>query len=363
MKDSVYWIWLQRSIGFGSNKISKILSNVSSIEDFYHSGLNYWNSLSIFTERELFYLSKSLEDSKRICEKCDRLGYKIISCVSDKFPKMLREIANPPCVLYVNGQLSALLNKCVSIVGSRDATVYGVQMASEISEDLAKAGITVVSGCAFGVDSASHRGAVLAKGTTIGVVACGLDYPYLVRNLALREQISNFGALISEFPPGYPVQRFNFPIRNRIISGMSPCTVVIEAGARSGAVVTATIAAEQGRDVFVIPVRFESPLSAGVNSLIEDGAKVVTCADDIIKLSFSNDFCNFQKKKDNPQKNIPEKFMPILKFIKNKSIHINDLKFLTKMPMNKLSVYLAKMELLGLVEQLPGKFYRINIEK
>ena len=363
MKDSIYWIWLQQSLGFGSNKILKILPNIDSIEDFYHSGLSYWNSLSIFTQKELFYLSKNLDDSKRICEKCDKLGYKIVSCMSDKFPKMLREITNPPCVLYVSGQLSVLSSDCVSIVGSRDATIYGVQMASEISEDLAKAGITVVSGCAFGVDSASHKGAISAKGMTIGVMACGLDYPYLVKNLALREKISNFGALISEYPPGYQVQKFNFPVRNRIISGMSPCTVVIEAGARSGAVITANIAAEQGRDVFVVPVRFDNPLSVGINSLIEDGARVVTCANDIIKSSFSNNSHVSYKKVNSQKINIPDKFKFILKFIENKKIHINDLKFLTKIPMNKLSIYLTKMELLGLVEQLPGKFYRISIEK
>ncbi len=363
MRDSVYWVWLQQSIGFGSNKILQILPNIISIEDFYHSGLSYWDSLSIFTKKELFYLSKNLDDSNKICEKCDKLGYKIVSCVSDKFPKLLKEISNPPCVLYVNGQLSVLSNSCVSIVGSRDATIYGVQMASDISKDLAKMGLTVVSGCAFGVDSASHRGAISSKGTTIGVLACGLDYPYLVRNLSLREQISNFGALISEYPPGYQVQKFNFPVRNRIISGMSPCTVVIEAGVRSGAVVTANIAAEQGRDVFVVPVNFDNPLSAGINSLIEDGAKVVTCANDIVKLSFSNNYCDFEKNTNSQKMNIPEKFKYILKFIKNKRTHINDLRFLTKIPMNKLSTYLIKMELLGLVKQLPGKFYQINVEK
>lgn len=367
MEDSIYFVWLQQALGFGSNKIPKIFSKVKSIEEFYHSGLSFWNSLEIFNKRELAALSKNLKDSEEIHNKCSKLGYNIIPYSSDKFPNILKHIPNPPCVLYVNGQSSVLQNKCISIVGSREASMYGVQMAHDLAKDLSNAGLTIVSGCAFGIDSAAHRGAISAKGTTIGVVACGIDYPYLVKNASIREQISNFGALISEYPPGYPIRKFNFPTRNRIISGLSFSTVVIEARERSGAIITANIAAEQGRDVFVVPVKFDSPLSKGINSLIEDGVKVVTCANDILKGSFNYKIDKIHiKKQSNNQKlteEIPEEFRPILNAIGNEKIQINDLKKKVKIPIRDLLISLTKMELLGLVVQFPGKFYKISIEK
>ena len=367
MSNFLYWIWLQNALGFGSNKLSEILLRVKSIEEFYHSGLSFWVSLSIFTQSEIFRLSESLDSAKKIYEKCVRLGYKIVTYESEKFPEMLKNIPNPPCVLYVSGSCSVLLKKCIAVVGSRNATIYGTQMAYEISKDLAKSGITVVSGGAFGIDSSAHKGAIDAKGNTIAVLACGIDYPYLVKNSSLRENITSFGAVISEYPPGYQVRRFNFPVRNRIISGLSQSTIVIEARKKSGAIITANLAAEQGRDVFVVPVQFENPLSEGINALIEDGAKVITCADDILKENFhvSGENANTDIK-GMPKKtsiNIPENFKFILDKMGNRKVHIDELRNLTKMPIYKLSVELSKMELEGFINKFPGKFYKLNIEK
>ena len=368
MSDFLYWIWLQNALGFGSNKLSEILLRVKSVEEFYHSGLSFWVSLSIFTQSEIFRLSESLDSAKKIYEKCVRLGYKIVTYESEKFPEMLKNIPNPPCVLYVSGSCSVLLKKCIAVVGSRNATIYGTQMAYEISKDLAKSGITVVSGGAFGIDSSAHKGAIDAKGNTIAVLACGIDYPYLVKNSSLRENITSFGAVVSEYPPGYQVRRFNFPVRNRVISGLSQSTIVIEARKKSGAIITANLAAEQGRDVFVVPVQFENPLSEGINALIEDGAKVITCADDILKENFHVSSKNININiniKESPKKsiNIPENFRFILDKMGNRKVHIDELRNLTKMPIYKLSVELSKMELKGFINKFPGKFYKLNIEK
>ncbi len=367
MSDFLYWIWLQNALGFGSNKLSEILLRVKSVEEFYHSGLSFWVSLSIFTQSEIFRLSESLDNAKKIYEKCFRLGYKIVTYESEKFPGMLKNIPNPPCVLYVSGSCSVLLKKCIAVVGSRNATIYGTQMAYEISKDLAKSGITVVSGGAFGIDSSAHKGAIDAKGNTIAVLACGIDYPYLVKNSSLRENITSFGAVISEYPPGYQVRRFNFPVRNRIISGLSQSTIVIEARKKSGAIITANLAAEQGRDVFVVPVQFENPLSEGINALIEDGAKVITCADDILKENFhvsgKNANIDIQEMPKKTNINIPENFRFILDKMGNRKVHIDELRNLTKMPIYKLSVELSKMELKGFINKFPGKFYKLNAEK
>ena len=367
MSNFLYWIWLQNALGFGSNKLSEILLRVKSVEEFYHSGLSFWVSLSIFTQSEIFRLSESLGSAEKIYEKCVQLGYKIITYESEKFPEMLKNIPNPPCVLYVSGSCSVLMKECIAVVGSRNATIYGTQMAYEISKDLAKSGITVVSGGAFGIDSSAHKGAIDAKGNTIAVLACGIDYPYLVKNSSLRENITSFGAVISEYPPGYQVRRFNFPVRNRIISGLSRSTVVIEARKKSGAIITANLAAEQGRDVFVVPVQFENPLSEGINALIEDGAKVITCANDILKENFHVSSKNVNIDiKEMPKKasiNIPENFKFILDKMGNRKVHIDELRNLTKMPIHKLSVELSKMELKGFINKLPGKFYKLNTEK
>lgn len=363
MNDCLYWIWLQRALGFGSNKLSDILSRAESLEEFYHSGLSFWVSLSLFTQSEIFRLSDNLDEAKRVYERCECLGYEILTYGSCRFPEMLKNISNPPCVLYVSGSSDVLSRKCVSIVGSRDATVYGTQMAYEISRKLASAGITVVSGGAFGIDSWAHRGAIDAKGSTVAVLACGIDYPYLVKNLSLREQISSFGVLVSEYPPGYQVRRFNFPVRNRIISGLSGSVVVVEARKKSGAIITANLAAEQGRDVFVVPVQFENPLSEGINALIEDGAKVITSADDLLLGSsqtrgISSIVTNVSKR---TKVDIPNCFKIILNKMGSKKVHIDELRYLTGMPISKLSVELSKMELKGIVTKFPGKFYKCNL--
>ena len=351
---------MQQALGFGSSKLPKILLKVKSIEDFYNLGLDSWISFSIFNKKELLYLSRSLKESKSIYEKCLNLGYKIVSYSSEDYPDLLRKIPDPPCVLYVNGDVSVLSGRCVSIVGSREASVYGSQMAYELARDFSNSGITVVSGCAFGIDSAAHKGAISSRGNTIGVMACGIDYPYLVRNLTLREKISSFGAVISEYPPGYQVQKFNFPVRNRIISGLSLATIIVEAGKQSGAVITANIAAEQGRDVFVVPVDFDSKLSEGINSLINDGVKAITCAEDVLRETYKNVSKNSLKEKKKLERkkiNIPEDLKFILDEIGDRRVHINDLKVCTKMSMAKLSSSLMKLELLKMVKHFPGKFY------
>lgn len=361
MSDLLYWIWLQQALGYGSNKLPEILRKVNSIEEFYHLGLSGWLSFSIFTNKELLNLSKDLSEPKKIFENCVRLGYKIVPYNSSKFPDILRKISSPPCLLYVSGRVSALCSKCISIVGSRNATIYGTQMAHEIAYDLSKMGVTIVSGCAFGADSAAHKGAIDARGETIGVMACGIDYPYLVKNSILRERITNYGALVSEFPPGCPIRRYNFPIRNRIISGLSRGTLIIEAAEHSGAIVTANIAAEQGREVFVVPVKFDNPLCQGVNLLIEDGAKVATCAEDIIKETFSElDKATLKTESKNncKTKRVPDKLQKILDLIGNQKIHVNQLVRISKIPINKISALLMRLELMGLVTHLPGKFYR-----
>ena len=375
INDTLYWMWLQNALGFGSVKINHILSRFHSILDFYESGLDFWISLSIFSKKELIKLSEPVEHFSQIYDRCKMLNYDIISLSSDKYPFLLKQISNPPILLYVKGNSALLNSKCVSIVGSRRASSYGVQMAFEISHNLSERGITIVSGGALGADSAAHRGSMSSHGSTICVLACGIDYPYLVQNEFLRNEISNYGALVSEYPPSHPIQSFNFPIRNRIISGLSYCTVIIEAGKKSGSLLTANIAADQGRDVYVVPVKFESYLSQGINDLISDGVKVVTSANDILNAISNFEFKSnsniiHKKKESNSIKTINEfnnkdikldgNDLKIFQSIVNDKIHIDDIVKKTKLSVKVISPILLRLELMGLISSLPGKFYKKN---
>lgn len=359
---SIYWIWLQKALGYGSHKVKRIFDFVDDVCEFYESGLSFWGSLSIFTERELVCLSNSLDYAKDLYEKCTQLGYHIVYYGSKYYPPLLCQIHNPPCVLYTKGKIPFLSSDCISIVGSRQGSVYGIEMAKSLAEDLSANGLTIVSGGALGIDSAAHIGALNVEGKTICVLPCGCAFPYLLQNLDLRNRIANDGLIVSEYPLFYPVQKFSFPLRSRIISGLSRAVIIIEAGNKSGSLLTANSAADQGRDVFVVPVKKESFLSKGIYSLISDGAKVVTSAEDIINSVFKYKSYRTNKKngKTNQTPTLTEECKKVLNKLKNRTTHIDDVTKLTGLPMNKLSSILVKLELLNLIEALPGKFYRLR---
>lgn len=283
-----YWIWLQNSLKYGNNKVRTVRLLYNNIKDFYNAGEMGWRLCGCFTIKEIENLkNNTLEAAESIIEKCIKLNYDIITLDSEFYPKLLKEIQNPPCVLYVRGDVRCLNSVLpISVVGTRSATRYGKEMAFEIARDMASKGTVVISGGALGVDSAAHEGALNAGGKTVAVLGCGINYPYLLKNSKLRKRISETGAVISEYPPDFPSAVYTFPIRNRIISGLSLGTLVIEAGEKSGSIITANLANEQNRDVFVVPVDEKSSVAKGAIELIRDGAQVVTCADDIL-----NNYC------------------------------------------------------------------------
>ncbi len=284
MEEIIYDIWLSKALKFTSGKVKFIKSLYNNISDFYNGGETEWRLSGCLTVKELENLkNEPLNNSVKEFELAQKLGYKVIPLFSEKYPHLLEQIYNPPGVLYVKGNVEILNSALpVSIVGTRRATCYGKQMAFEIGKNLSLAGATVVSGGAMGIDSAAHCGALSGGGNTIAVLGCGINYPYLMHNKKMREEISKTGAVISEFPPNYPGNIYTFPIRNRVIAGLSLGTLVIEAGEKSGSLISANFACEQNRDVFVVPVEESSPLSKGPMSLIKDGAQVITSAQDIL---------------------------------------------------------------------------------
>ncbi|WP_127580585.1 DNA-processing protein DprA [Paenibacillus koleovorans] len=212
-------------------------------------------------------------------------GIHVVTWYDEAYPVWLRHTSQPPWVLYASGDLSLLRRVSVAVVGTRTPTAYGKRVAHELSRDLADAGVTVVSGLARGIDSEAHRGALQSAGggSTIGVLGCALDTVYPPENRELYARIGKAGLLLSEFPLGTPVHPGLFPLRNRIIAGLTRGTLVVEAAERSGSLITSDLALGESRDVFAIPGPITSPKSAGTHKLLKEGAKTVTCAEDILE--------------------------------------------------------------------------------
>ena len=209
-------------------------------------------------------------------------GRFVITLADEAYPRLLLETADPPPLLYARGRLELLQQPALAIVGSRNATAQGERNAEEFAKALSGAGLTIVSGLALGIDAAAHRGGLAAQGSTVAVLGTGIDLVYPQRNAALAAEIAERGLLVSEFALGTPAAAHNFPRRNRLISGLARGCLVIEAALASGSLITARLAADQGREVFAVPGSIHSPLSKGCHALLKAGAKLVECAEDVL---------------------------------------------------------------------------------
>ena len=274
----IYWIWLQNICGAGS-VMPELLADAfdGSVVRLYEAEDSEYDALS-FVKKPLAdkLKNKSLTKAREIIAYCENEGVGIITPDSAMYPKRLGRIQGRPIVLYYKGVVPNLdLEVCIAEVGTRNMTEYGAQTAYAMAYDLARAGAIVVSGMAKGVDGMAHRGAIDAGGTTIAVTGCGIDRVYPAEHKSLMLDIIKKGAVITEFPPFTPPMGRNFPVRNRIVSGLSLGTLVIEAPTKSGALITAEVAMKQGRDVFAIPGKLGEMSSTGSNSLIKNGAKIL----------------------------------------------------------------------------------------
>lgn len=279
-----YWIWLQKALGSGA-VTDEIIRFFGSAEKVYEAGRNQWLETGLISDRVCRSLvSCSPSESYLVMKTCQDNGWAIITPDDDRYPPMLRTIRNFPLVLYVQGYTDVLTCPfSIGIVGTRDASSYGTDVAEAVSYTLAEAGCVVVSGGALGIDSRAHEGAIRAGGKTIAFLGSGLGNDYLKTNEALREAIAQNGALVSEFLPFTSPSRSTFPIRNRLISGMTQGLVVVEAGVHSGSLITAKCAVEQGRDIFAVPGNILNTGYLGTNNLIRDGAKAVFSVMDILE--------------------------------------------------------------------------------
>lgn len=281
----------------------------------------------------------------------------------EDYPENLKNIFDPPPVLYMQGTWLKSDVAAVAVVGTRSPSLYGRHVAEKISMELARRGVTVVSGMARGIDSFAHKGALEGGGRTVAVFGCGLNVIYPAENVKLRNRILKQGALVSEYPMARKPDRGNFPARNRIISGLSLGTIVVEAGERSGALITTQFALEQGREVFAVPGNIDAPKSRGPNLLIKKGAKLVGSAEDVIEEIppyVREAFLKEIKSGEKGEVKWTEEETKILSALESGISHIDALIEQSRLPAGKVSALLLTLELNGVVKQLPGKMFVVG---
>ena len=358
-----YWVWLSSLVKISPFKRYKLIEYFKDPALIWHSSEEELKKLPFLPRNIIEKLidRQMRKDTHNLLEKIQSEYIDVITFNDEYYPEYLKNIYDPPVAIYVRGKLIKD-ETTIAVVGSRNATTYGLGMAESLSHDLSKKGITVASGMARGIDSRAHTGALKAGGRTIAVLGCGLNIVYPYENKELMKKICDNGAVISELLPGVPPIPFNFPARNRIISGISKGVVIIEANERSGSLITANYALEQGRDVFAVPGNINSRNSIGTNRLIRDGAKIVLDVADILdELNLSNGVnnisCKINKRSpfadfDSEEKTIAEKLM-------EGPVHIDTIARDCGFSVQLVGSVLVMLELSGFVEQLPGKFYKL----
>ncbi len=373
--EDVYRIWLAQCLGAGSDYLTAI-GEFGSAKEFYDADKTEWRMLGIFKPSQLEKLSaRDLSSAARYEQICRNNSWHIIPQDSEYYPHHLKNIKNAPALLYVNGDIECLKAKlCISIVGAREASNYGKEVAFRLAASLARAGAVVVSGGALGIDSASHEGAINAGGKTVAVMGCGLGAAYLPENEALRSSVSKNGAVISEYPPLSKPARASFPMRNRIISGMSLMTVVVEASERSGSLGTAKHAISQGRDVGAVPGDVISSAYVGSNLLLSEGAKHISSAADVLEdyvyiypelIDLSRVERTLERKAAEPVKkrapdSLTERQASVYELFGSEPLSFDLLATKSGLDAPALSLTLTELELEGLITGCAGGRYKIT---
>jgi len=371
MNDKEACILLNMVQGIGYVKVKAICESLGSPGKIFEKdieGIKKLNCLNEKTINSIFEYQKNgkLTQELKLIEKA---SVKVTSFLDDDYPSQLKEISNPPLCLYSRGSLNCSYDNTLAVVGSRMLTTYGREVIESIIAQLSYAGWNIVSGLAYGTDAAVHRTVVNSNGVTIGVLGGGLMKFHPQEHLELAEQmIEKNGAVISEFPMEMPPTRQSFPMRNRIISGLSKGVLVIEAGNKSGSLITSNFALEQGRQVFAIPGRINSPQSKGCNALIKNGAKLVESVDDILDEFELLPGFKMIEKINNENLKLPNEVnnkitlsddeLKIISCIKNEEKSIDIISVETSIPLPTLLTSLMKLELKKQVSQLPGKRYK-----
>ncbi len=358
-----YWVALNMIQGLGVLRTKKLLERFGSLESIFRAGRAELREVEGIG-RELadrVVTWKETVDVKKEFALAKEHGADILTVDDEKYPQRLKEIYDPPSVLYVRGEMDGVDERAIAIVGTRHPSFYGRTITENLSKKLAMRGFIIVSGLARGIDSAAHRGALSVKGKTIAVLGCGVDKVYPPENKKLMDEIAGSGAVISEFPMGTQPDKGNFPRRNRIISGLSLGVIVVEAAKNSGSLITAGAALEQGREVFAVPGKVDSPTSYGTHRLIKDGAKLVQDVDDIIeelgmlRTSPEEGSCVETQTENRVSPDLEDDEKKVYDILSSDPCQIDVICSRTNMPASKVSSILMMLEIKGVVKQLPGK--------
>lgn len=355
------WLKLEQAPGLGFMTAHRLLSTFGSPEAVFDAGAAQLRSVVGDKLAGVLLAPPSaatlaLIDKTLAWAALD--GNHLLTLADDAYPRLLLEIADPPLLLYAKGRIALLNRPSLAVVGSRNASAQGAAHARQFAQALSAAGLAIISGLALGIDTAAHEGALLDGGATVAVIGTGADIVYPARNHALAHRIAEQGCIVSEYALGTPALPANFPRRNRIISGLARGTLVVEAAAQSGSLITARLAAEQGRDVYAIPGSIQSPLARGCHDLIRQGARLVENAHDIL-----NDFTGLQghaPATENPMSlPVPEQTdNELLKIIGYDPVSLNVLAVRAGLDTATMNAQLLTLELDGQVEMLAGGMVR-----
>jgi len=344
------WLRLERTPGVGPRGAAALLAAFGTPEAILAADPPVLRPSAPDTERLLDAILRWREQP----------GHAVLALGEAGYPPLLAQIPDPPPLLYIKGDAARLARPALAVVGSRNASRQGALNAQAFAASLAGAGLCIVSGLALGIDTAAHEGALRAAGGTVAVVGTGCDVVYPARNRLLAERIAEHGCIVSEYPVGTPPLPANFPKRNRIISGLAAGVLVVEAAARSGSLITARQAAEQGRDVFAIPGSIHAALSKGCHVLIREGAKLVDCAADILEALAMSPLPALAGPATRPAPALPDGCGPLLAALGHEPVEPDALLDVLDTDSGALSGHLLVLELAGLVERLPdGKVQRL----
>jgi DNA processing protein len=368
------WLTLNRADGVGPTTFTKLIKHFGSVDRALGASVGELTKISGIGNKtaELIAATRGKSNVKKELELAKKLGVWIIHLEDQRYPPVLKQIYDPPPILYIKGSVSRQDNLAISIVGTRRCSLYGQEQASRLAYLLGSAGFTIVSGMARGIDTAAHQGALSAGGRTIAVQGCGLANIFPPENKRLFEVIAQSGACISELPLQYEPLSENFPPRNRIIAGLSMGTIIIEAGLHSGALITARAALENNREVMAVPGKIDSPLSKGTHQLLKEGATLVESSDDVIEaLGYIGEQLKSHVRAmvDNASDSVENSLFDIsaLKLSSNEKriydhlskepVHLEQIITNTEMAAGSVNANLISLRLKGLIRQLPGNLF------
>jgi DNA processing protein len=334
------------------NRTRLLLEYFSPVTQVCNAAASLLQGLLSLTPEQAGQVKKALTNTTS-SDSVASLRDRVVTLVDDTYPPLLKEIPDPPLVLHFRGDVSLLARTSIAVVGSRRASPYGVNAASHLARQLAGAGIVIVSGLARGIDAAAHHAALEAGGTTIAVLGTGIDVVYPRGNARLFQRIEEHGLIVSEFPPGSPPLPIHFPIRNRVISGLAQGTVIVEATARSGSLITARMAAEQNRDVFAVPGSIFAAGSEGTHRLIQYGAKLVHDVNDVLE-ELPGHLRVTQQKEEEPESPLREVLAALTR---EEGSHIDSLAARLGKTPGAVAESLLQLELGGWIQALPGARY------